>query len=132
MITHYQRLLELIKPTYIHIMEKGKIVKTGDISLAAVLEEQVFRADSQDLGTGCGSNYNVYLKKKIHLSFDDLVGILQSFCYTISYLLGVTAVGTRKCLSLDRNADTILPGMVKHLNPPFIENTRNMSMITDP
>ncbi|KAL9266717.1 ABC transporter I family member 6, chloroplastic-like protein [Drosera capensis] len=46
MITHYQRLMELIKPTYIHIMEKGKIVKTGDVSLAAVLEEQGYRAIS--------------------------------------------------------------------------------------
>ncbi|KAM1781682.1 hypothetical protein ACFX11_040233 [Malus domestica] len=40
MITHYLRLLEFIKPTCIHIMEDGKIIKTGDISLAEVLEKE--------------------------------------------------------------------------------------------
>ncbi len=34
LITHYQRLLDYIKPDFIHIMHKGKIVKTGDASLA--------------------------------------------------------------------------------------------------
>ncbi|KAK9024024.1 hypothetical protein V6N11_004206 [Hibiscus sabdariffa] len=34
MITHYRRLLEFIKPTFIHIMENGRIIKTGDSSLA--------------------------------------------------------------------------------------------------
>ena len=29
LITHYQRLLEYIKPTYVHVMQNGKIVKTG-------------------------------------------------------------------------------------------------------
>lgn len=38
MITHYQRLLDYIMPTYVHIMEAGRIVKTGDMSLAAQLE----------------------------------------------------------------------------------------------
>ncbi|GAB2287525.1 ABC transporter I member 6, chloroplastic [Dionaea muscipula] len=46
MITHYQRLLELIKPAYIHIMENGRIVKTGDISLAEVLEKEGYRGIS--------------------------------------------------------------------------------------
>lgn len=39
-ITHYQRLLNYIHPDFVHIMEKGKIVKTGDISLAERLEKQ--------------------------------------------------------------------------------------------
>ena len=39
LITHYQRLLEYIKPDFIHIMHKGKIVKTGDASLAFTLEK---------------------------------------------------------------------------------------------
>eukprot|EP00897_Mesotaenium_endlicherianum_P009803 jgi/Mesen1/8851/ME000053S08269 len=38
MITHYQRLLDYIKPQFVHIMESGKIVKTGDSSLALELE----------------------------------------------------------------------------------------------
>ncbi|XP_021773450.1 ABC transporter I family member 6, chloroplastic-like isoform X1 [Chenopodium quinoa] len=43
MITHYQRLLDFIKPAYIHIMENGRIVKTGDISLASVLEKEGYK-----------------------------------------------------------------------------------------
>ena len=38
MITHYQRLLNYIKPDFVHIMMNGKIVKSGDISLAEELE----------------------------------------------------------------------------------------------
>jgi Fe-S cluster assembly ATP-binding protein len=38
LITHYQRLLDYIKPDFIHIMHKGKIIKTGDASLALTLE----------------------------------------------------------------------------------------------
>ena len=29
LITHYQRLLDYIKPTYVHVMQNGKIIKTG-------------------------------------------------------------------------------------------------------
>ncbi|XP_051121581.1 ABC transporter I family member 6, chloroplastic [Andrographis paniculata] len=46
LITHYLRLLEFIKPTYIHIMENGRIVKTGDISLAEILEKEGYKAIS--------------------------------------------------------------------------------------
>lgn len=38
LITHYQRLLDYVKPDYIHIMSEGKIIKTGDHSLALDLE----------------------------------------------------------------------------------------------
>ena len=40
LITHYQRLLDYIKPDFVHIMHKGKIIKTGDASLALLLEEK--------------------------------------------------------------------------------------------
>lgn len=40
MITHYDRLLELIKPDYVHILNEGKIVKTGDYTLALELDEK--------------------------------------------------------------------------------------------
>lgn len=46
MITHYLRLLEFIEPSRIHIMEDGKIVKTGDISIAKLLEEEGYKAIS--------------------------------------------------------------------------------------
>lgn len=37
-ITHYPRLLKYIKPDFVHIIDKGKIVKTGDYNLAYKLE----------------------------------------------------------------------------------------------
>ncbi|KAK1285186.1 hypothetical protein QJS10_CPB20g00063 [Acorus calamus] len=46
MITHYRRLLDYIKPAYVHIMEDGRIIKTGDASLAKQLEEGGFKAVS--------------------------------------------------------------------------------------
>lgn len=38
MITHYQRLLDYIKPEFIHVMNAGKIIKTGNFLLAKELE----------------------------------------------------------------------------------------------
>ena len=38
-ITHYQRMLNYMKPDFVHVMMDGKIVKTGDYSLAKKLEE---------------------------------------------------------------------------------------------
>ena len=38
-ITHYQRLLDYIVPDFVHVMESGRIVKTGDKELALNLEK---------------------------------------------------------------------------------------------
>ena len=38
LITHYQRLLDYIKPDYVHVMQNGKIIKTGTADLAKELE----------------------------------------------------------------------------------------------
>jgi Fe-S cluster assembly ATP-binding protein len=40
LITHYQRLLDYINPTYVHVMQNGKIVKTGSAKLAEELENK--------------------------------------------------------------------------------------------
>lgn len=40
MITHYQRLLDYIQPDVVHVLMHGKIVKSGDRSLALTLEEK--------------------------------------------------------------------------------------------
>ena len=40
LITHYQRLLDYIKPDYVHVLYEGKIVKSGDKSLALTLEKK--------------------------------------------------------------------------------------------
>lgn len=39
-ITHYQRLLDYIVPDYVHVLAGGRIVKSGDKSLALELEEK--------------------------------------------------------------------------------------------
>jgi Fe-S cluster assembly ATP-binding protein len=39
-ITHYQRLLDYIVPDFVHVLYKGKIIRTGDKSLALELEEK--------------------------------------------------------------------------------------------
>ena len=39
-ITHYQRLLDYILPDFVHVLQDGKITKSGDISLALELEEK--------------------------------------------------------------------------------------------
>ena len=39
-ITHYTRVLEYIKPDVVHMMKNGKIVKTGDMSLAKLIEKK--------------------------------------------------------------------------------------------
>ncbi len=39
-ITHYQRLLDYIKPDFVHVLYKGRIVKTGGPELALELEEK--------------------------------------------------------------------------------------------
>jgi len=38
LITHYQRLLDYIKPDFVHVMQNGKIIKTGTSDLAKELE----------------------------------------------------------------------------------------------
>jgi len=39
-ITHYQRLLNYIVPDYVHVMDAGRIIKTGDKELALELESR--------------------------------------------------------------------------------------------
>lgn len=40
LVTHYQRLLDYIEPDYVHVLSKGKIVRSGDKSLALELEDK--------------------------------------------------------------------------------------------
>lgn len=46
LVTHYQRLLNHITPDFVHILSDGKLVKTGDASLALRLEEQGYGLSS--------------------------------------------------------------------------------------
>jgi len=40
MVTHYQRLLDYIEPDYVHVLSDGRILRTGDKSLALELEKR--------------------------------------------------------------------------------------------
>ncbi len=44
LITHYQRLLDLVKPDFVHVLAGGRIVKTGGPELALQLEEEGYEA----------------------------------------------------------------------------------------
>jgi Fe-S cluster assembly ATP-binding protein len=46
-ITHYQRLLHYIIPDYVHIMQKGTLIKSGDAQLADQLEQKGYDAFDQ-------------------------------------------------------------------------------------
>jgi Fe-S cluster assembly ATP-binding protein len=48
-ITHYQRLLEYIVPDFVHVLYDGKIVKSGDASLALELEAKGYDWIKQEL-----------------------------------------------------------------------------------
>ena len=42
-ITHYQRLLDYIQPDFVHVLQNGKIVKSGTKQLAQELEKKVIK-----------------------------------------------------------------------------------------
>jgi len=44
LITHYQRLLDYVKPDFVHVLAGGRIVKTGGPELALQLEEEGYEA----------------------------------------------------------------------------------------
>ncbi len=50
MITHYQRLLNYIHPDQVHVMMDGRIVKSGDASLAEKLEAEGYAGLKDELG----------------------------------------------------------------------------------
>ncbi len=41
-ITHYSRILDYLKPDFVHIMKNGSVIKTGDFNLAKQIEETGF------------------------------------------------------------------------------------------
>ena len=49
-ITHYDRLLEMIRPQYVHVLYKGKIVKTGGPELAKQIQEHGYDWIKEEIG----------------------------------------------------------------------------------
>jgi Fe-S cluster assembly ATP-binding protein len=43
LITHYQRILKYVKPDFVHILVEGRIVKSGDATLAELVEEKGYQ-----------------------------------------------------------------------------------------
>jgi Fe-S cluster assembly ATP-binding protein len=50
LITHYQRILDYIKPTYVHIMIDGKIVLTGGQELIEKIDANGYEWVREELG----------------------------------------------------------------------------------
>jgi Fe-S cluster assembly ATP-binding protein len=50
LVTHYQRLLDYIKPDFVHVLAGGRIVKSGDASLALELEDRGYGWVQQPAG----------------------------------------------------------------------------------
>jgi len=48
LITHYNRILEYLKPDFIHVLIDGKIVKTGDYKLATLIENEGYKIFESD------------------------------------------------------------------------------------
>ena len=48
LVTHNPKLLDILKPNYIHIVKNKTIVKTGDASLASLIEKEGFNNIKQD------------------------------------------------------------------------------------
>lgn len=67
-VTHYQRLLDYIKPDYVHVLSDGKIVKSGDANLAKELEAQGYawlterNKEAASLGLSSGLDAGVNAK----------------------------------------------------------------------
>lgn len=51
LITHYQRLLDYIHPDYVHIMDDGHIIKTGDSSLVSIIEDNGYDNIKDDISS---------------------------------------------------------------------------------
>ena len=50
LVTHYQRLLDYVKPDYVHVLAHGQVVKSGDASLALELEEKGYGWVDSEIG----------------------------------------------------------------------------------
>jgi Fe-S cluster assembly ATP-binding protein len=44
LITHYQRLLDYVRPDFVHVLADGRIVKSGGPELAQQLEDEGYEA----------------------------------------------------------------------------------------
>src|SRR5436305_12733364 len=50
MITHYKRLLDYVEPDHVHVLQDGRIIQSGDKTLAAELEQRGYGTFAEALG----------------------------------------------------------------------------------
>ena len=55
LITHYQRLLDYIQPTHVHIMMDGTIIKSGDMTLASEIEKYGYENEKKKYSESIGT-----------------------------------------------------------------------------
>jgi len=55
LVTHYQRLLDYVKPDFVHVMIGGRLVKSGGPELALKLEEQGYEWVEAEIAQGSGA-----------------------------------------------------------------------------
>lgn len=55
LVTHYQRLLDYVKPNFVHVMIGGKLVKSGGPELALKLEEGGYEWVEAEIAQGSGA-----------------------------------------------------------------------------
>ncbi len=58
LVTHYKRLLDYIKPDFVHIISDGKIVKSGDFSLVLEIEEEGYKGLKNRVSIDCVAKVN--------------------------------------------------------------------------
>jgi len=56
LVTHYQRLLNYVVPDYVHVLAHGRVIRSGDHSLAAELEESGYSWIDSSEGKSLGVN----------------------------------------------------------------------------
>ena len=54
LITHYDRILDYIKPTHVHVIKDGHIVKSGDYSLVKEIEKTGFKEEKKQNSSSIG------------------------------------------------------------------------------
>ena len=52
LVTHYERLLELVIPDRVHVLSEGRIVKSGDQQLARTLDERGYDWVREEAASG--------------------------------------------------------------------------------
>ena len=61
MITHYQRLLNYVEPDRVHVLQDGRIVQSGDKTLAAELERRGYGAFGEQPEATAKNSMNAFV-----------------------------------------------------------------------